>query len=121
MRLRDLFRRSAPPPPPRLRFIGEQDGENERRLKDELRSLLEGEPHIARAYLARVELQSTPTPSVALCLVTNHGDDLRLLGRIDEIFKRLAPGKVFLDVAFLTEVQEAEVRRVCEPFFRRMT
>ncbi len=116
MKLRDLFRRA--PAAPRLRFLGEQDGANERRFKDAVRPLLDADPHVARAYLVRVQLQES-APTVALCLVSDHGDDVALVRRIDGVFKTLAPGGAALDVAFLTAVQEPEVRRVCAPFFQR--
>lgn len=119
MGFRDWFRK---PPPSRIEsrieFIGEQDGENERRFKAQLLPLLEKESHIQRAYLARVGLQSADAPSVALCLVSTSGEDIALVKRIDELFRSFAPGNVFLDVGFLTPRQEDALARVCPPFYQ---
>lgn len=119
MSLRDFFRRTPPARvEPRIHFVGEQDGENERRLKNELRPLLEQEAGVQRAYLVRVTIPPGEASSVVLGLVSD-GENIPLLTRIDEVFKKLAPANVFLDVAFLTEAQEADVSRVCQPFYRR--
>jgi len=53
-----------------------------------------------------------------LCLVTDH-EDPGLVKRLASLFETLAPGGVFLDVAFLNEAQEVDVARVCSAFYRR--
>ncbi|HEX9483565.1 MAG TPA: enhanced serine sensitivity protein SseB C-terminal domain-containing protein [Gemmatimonadaceae bacterium] len=122
MGFRDWFRRSPPSrTEPRIEFVGEQDGEGERRLKAELLPLLAQYAEIERAYLARIGFQPGDASSVALCLITRHGDNQALVRRIDEVFKRLVPANVFLDVAFLTALQEEDVNRVCRPFYHRAT
>lgn len=100
----------------RLEFLYEQDGENERRLKNAIRPVL-AEHQISRAYLARVAFDPSTSPSVALCLVSPMGDDTALVERIATVFKSMASGGIFLDVTFLTPEQEEDLRRVCPPFY----
>ena len=120
----DRFRRWFREPPPartesRVEFVGEQDGPNERLLKERLGPVLREASHIQRAYLARIGFQPSDSPSVALCLVSSTGDDIDLVKHVDDVFKTIAPRNVFLDVAFLTAKQEEDVARVCSPFYRR--
>jgi hypothetical protein len=103
----------------RIEFLGEQDGENERRLKDELRPLLEEHGGIERAYLVRAGLQSADQPSVVLCLISRSGDDPSLVRRIAAVFEQLAPPNVYLDVGFLTAEQEKSVQSVCRTFYQK--
>ena len=120
MGLRDFFRRTPPArQEPRIEFVGEQDGENERRLKSQLAPVLQQHADVERAYLARVGFQPTDRPSVVLCLATSAGENLKVLRQIEEVFRTIAPANVFLDVAFLTAAQEEDVSRVCPPFYRR--
>ncbi len=56
--------------------------------------------HIKSAYLARIGFAPTDPPSVALCLVSDSGEDLVLVKRIGEIFRTHAPKNVFLESSF---------------------
>ena len=117
---RDWFRKTpAGRVVPRVEFIGEQDGENERELKARLEPLLARDPRIQRAYLARAGFEPAEATSVVLCLISSSGDDSELLKQIDAVFRTLAPPNAFLDVAFLTEAREEDVARVCRPFYQR--
>ena len=118
--LRDWLRGKPPSRvEPRLEFVGEQDGENERKLKALLLPLLAQHGHIVRAYLARAGFQPGDPMSVVLCLIGPDTEDGSLLHGIQSAFHTLAPSNVFLDIAFLTEAQERDVARVCPPFFNR--
>ena len=122
MGFRDFFRRRFDVRREhRLEFLHEQDGEQERRVKNALEPLLIDTRTIARAYLARVGFEPGAAPSVALCLVSDIGDDTALVRRVSEVFRPLAPPNVFLDVVFLTAAQEEDLRRVCPPFHSRAT
>jgi hypothetical protein len=115
--IRDFFRRHFQVRrEDRLEFLHEQDGENERRLKDAIRPLL-AEHQISRAYLARVAFDPSTSPSVALCLISPLGDDAALVERIATVFKAMASGGIFLDITFLSLEQEEDLRRVCPPFY----
>ena len=76
--------------------------------------------HIKSAYLARIGFAPTDPPSVALCLVSDSGEDLVLVKRIGEIFRTHAPENVFLDVVFRAPSEEEDVSRVCRPFYRNV-
>ena len=120
MGFRDWFRkRTASRVESRIEFIHEQDGENERRLKAQLLPLLVEAPHIQRAYLARAGFQPADATSVVLCLISTTGADESLIQRLGELFPKIVPPNVFLDIAFLTDAQEEDVARVCPPFYRR--
>ncbi len=120
MGLRNWFRKKPPSRiEPRLEFLGEQDGENERRLKALLVPLLAQHAHIVRAYLARAGFQPDAPTSVVLCLIGPDQEDLSLLDEIQTAFHTLAPSNAFLDIAFLGDAQEPDVSRVCVPFFVR--
>ena len=72
-----------------------------------------------RAYLARAGFQPTDPASVVLCLIGPDVDSASLLEGVQAAFHTLAPSNVFLDIAFLTAEQEADVARVCPPFYAR--
>jgi SseB protein C-terminal domain len=120
MGLRDWFRRKPPSRfEPRLEFVGEQDGENERKLKALLLPVLARHEHITRAYLARAGFQPGDPTSVLLALIGPDKEGVGLLDGIQSAFHTLAPSDVFLDIAFLTDAQEADLARVCRPFYQR--
>lgn len=119
MGLLDWFRKRPPfRIEARLEFLGEQDGENERRLKTLLIPLLARHHHIARGYLARAGFRPGDPVSVVLFLIGPDRAD-GLLADIQAAFHTFAPRDVFLDVAFLTDAQEADLSRVCPPFYVR--
>jgi len=97
-----------------VRFVGEQDGEPERLLKNALVAELLGVPELKCAYLARVEYPDGV--HVALCLAAP--EDPRLLERIGARFAEIFGRHEHLDILFLGPSQEAELRRVCTPFHR---
>ena len=100
---------------PRVRFLWEQDGPNERALKTRLSDLFKSHPHVSRAYLAHVEYDDgSSTHEVALCLAAP--DDQHLVRQIGAIFRELTGKGVRLDILFLTQTQEEEVQNVCKPF-----
>ena len=101
---------------PVIRFVGEQDGPPERQLKETLSTVFRGRD-VARAYLARVTYEDPSNPAVALCI--SGPDDPELVKLIQECFVQLFNRSVFLDIMFLSDVQEAEARTVCRPFYER--
>lgn len=98
-----------------LDFIGEQDGEPERRLKFELKTLLRTEPTVARAYLAKIS--SNGERGVALCLVTGDGGVEAIVPRIGALFARQFSTAMHLDVIDPSAEQEARLAAVCQPFY----
>jgi hypothetical protein len=101
--------------PADIRFVGEQDGPPERDLKKRISSLLERAPAVERAYLARVEYTKPPGKAVVLCIRSD--EDLSLVKAIQGAFASMFGRDVSLDILFVDAAQEAEVARVCRPFF----
>jgi len=70
-----------------------------------------------RAYLAQVKYGEEANPNVALCMDSEHGEDDGLVDDIASLFCRMFGPNEHLDVLFLTESQEIQIRKVCCPFF----
>jgi hypothetical protein len=109
---RALKRREGP-----TEFLGQHNGPVEETLKRELILEFATRPVIRRAYLANVRFQPQEEPSMALCIVSSRPDDTSLVVRIGEIMRRRFDKDVPLDVLFLSADQEADLARVCSPFF----
>ena len=101
----------------RVEFLGEQSGSVEDLLKRDLIFEFATRPDIRRAYLARVGFQPDAETSAAVCIVSKRPDDRSLVVRIGDIFRRRFGKDAILDVLFLTPEQEADVERVCRPFY----
>lgn len=101
---------------PQVKFIGEQDGPPERKLKTALGALFKDEAQILKAYLAIAEYTDGAV-NVALCLRTTAEPDEKIVHRVSEVFGALFNGKVHLDIMFLSPVQEDALGKVCNPFY----
>lgn len=101
----------------RIEFLGEQDGPSERDLKVALRGELERHAAIKRAYLARIGFAPAASPTVALCLVPTSAEDAAIVKAVGKIFEGQFASGVPLDILFPSVDQEADLRRVCRPFF----
>ena len=102
-----------------VRFVGEQDGPIERRLKADLLTVLNARPNIKSAYLARVAYDNNPkAQEVALALRSVSGDDRDLVPQVGECFARYFRRDVHMDILFLSDHQETEVGAVCAPFYK---
>ena len=113
-------------------FICEQNGEVECDFKSAVSGLVNKLGCKARAYLARVYYSqehsfgpklvdecriSTQTnqPHVALCF-SSEGDHQGLMGGATKIFKDIFSTNEHLDIIFLDDNQERNIRKVCCPF-----
>jgi hypothetical protein len=106
-------------PVPDIEFLGEQDGQVERQLKDALAALLRREPTVDRAYLARVRYDGT-TSGVVLGLLTDGDDESEaLVGQVGTAFASIFDAKTHLDVIFLTDQRDTDIRRVWAAFYER--
>ena len=103
----------------RVEFLGEQSGSVEDLLKRDLILEFATRPDIQRAYLAKVGFQPQNETSVALCVVSTRPEDRSLIMRVGEIFRRRFAQEVAPDILFLTADQEADIARVCAPFYSR--
>jgi hypothetical protein len=102
-----------------VEFLGEQNGEVVETLRRELLIEFVTRPDIQRAYLARVGFPPGDETSAALCVVSARPDDRSLIVRIGEILRRRFGKEPALEVLFIGAEQEAQLARVCAPFYRR--
>lgn len=103
----------APP-----RFLGEQNGLHEQRLKQALADLLKREATVAKAWLCRIAYDDDTT-GVALGLKTDRGEREQLVERIGAIFASMFNRDAHLDVIFLSDRRHAEIEKVCPAFYQR--
>jgi hypothetical protein len=101
----------------RIEFLGEQDGVGERELKASLQATFRHHPEVLRAYLARIGFSPAAEPSVALCLACKDADRSRIMDDVGQVFGLLFSSENHLDIVFLNEEQEDDLKRVCAPFF----
>jgi hypothetical protein len=100
-------------------FLGEQDGPAEQRLKEALAVVLGLGASVTRAYLARV-VYDDKTSGVMLGLLTDDDKDSeKLAGQIGKTFAALFKTSADLDIVFLSDERDAEIRKACPPFYDR--
>lgn len=104
-----------------IRFLAEQDGPPERKLKEPLVALLFEDSAVESAYLVQAELSrgTTKEGSVVLGIRRPRSDSPELRKRIGSVFAAIFAKTCFMDVAFLTPENECDVAAVAEPFYRR--
>ena len=117
--IRDFFLRRFPVErrEPRVEFLGEQDGQSERELKELLAAEFARRSTVERAYLARLGFAPDAPPSVGLCLVSTSRDDIELVTACAKIFRDLFNSAMALDIVFISAEQEADLARVCAAFY----
>ena len=98
-----------------VQFLGEQDGAPERLLRGRLAEFFQRDKSVHRAYLARTSLDGQA--SVALCVKTQFGADRGIAEKIGAIFAMIFNAAEHLDIIFLSEHQESQLKRVCSAFF----
>jgi SseB protein C-terminal domain len=103
-----------------IQFLGEQDGQPERDLKVLLIDSLKREKQVQRAYLARISSGGHKQITVALCVWANADSDHSAIVKVvSDAFASVFHTSQFLDIMFLSDVQEAELRNCCSAFFNR--
>jgi SseB protein C-terminal domain len=116
-------RKSSRPPeivtPPVIKFLGEQDGSIERDLKSRFIDLFDENPTIRRAYLVRTDYGDATGANVALCVKSSAGEDMALVSDVFAIFAEMFGIHEHLDVLFVRDDQEQQLRAVCTPFYER--
>jgi hypothetical protein len=100
-----------------IRFLGEQDGPSERRLKERLADFFPRDRSVSRAYLVRADFGAGKNASVVLGLRTQFGADKGMVEKIGTIFRGAFNAREHLDIVFLTNVQEAQITNCCKPFY----
>lgn len=101
-----------------VEFLCEQDGSPERELKEQLANLFDGANWVTRAYLARVLLDGEKSPgSVALCVRGQPGPSRAFAEQVGKIFGPLFGRHECLEILRLRPEEEAELVKVCKPFW----
>lgn len=98
-------------------FTGEQDGKLERELKSKLNQVFLNSGKPIRAYMVKVERAYGQHSSVSLCIKTNNNSDEEILIKCTDVFKSTLLKDLCLDVLFITQMQEYEIRKLCCPFY----
>ena len=99
-----------------VKFVAEQDGASEQRLKSSLRNLFSSVPNVRTAYLARVDYGDPAAYEVALCVRTETPDE-SLIKTIGDVFADHFGSHQHLDILFLGDSQERDLIQVCQPFY----
>jgi hypothetical protein len=68
--------------------------------------------------VARAEHGDEADAHVTLCLKCSFAANQSLLGKLGDIFAAMFGSHEHLDIVFLREAQERELRLVCAPFYR---
>jgi hypothetical protein len=118
--------------PQHVQFVGEQDGAPERELKEKLASSLRP-MGVRKAYLAVVSYDERKAPqntagdgaaalNVALCLSLEDTASGRhnIVERASHEFAAMFGPTQHMDIIFLTDQQEAALKKVCRPFYMAM-
>ena len=100
------------------RFIAEQDGSTERDLKAAFVKVFREEPTVERAYLALAEHGDGTGAHVTLAIKSSFGEDPLLVRKLMSIFSEMFNSREHLDLMFIREDQEHQLREVCTPFYR---
>lgn len=100
----------------KIEYLAEKTGPTEDDLKKSLAPVLLKYSDVERAYLAVISTDGRKTLSVALCLAPEK-DDQKLVREVGEIFHQMFGKGQFLDMMFLSQDAESEIRRVCLPFY----
>ena len=103
----------------RVEFLGEQDGGPESKFKAAVLPVLSRNETVKRAYLARVGFQPHAAKSVALCLAGSLEIPPVLLRELANTFAQQFNSASALDILGVSPEQEADLRRVCAPFYKR--
>ena len=102
-----------------IKFSGEQDGAAEHDLKVRFIELFRHEPTVERAYLARADYGDATGIHVALSVKSSVGEDKSLNPKVAGIFGAMFGSHEHLDLLFIREDQEEELRLVCAPFYHQ--
>lgn len=101
----------------KVRFVTEQIGIPENEFKENVVRLFQTQNKALRAYLVQVEYGETKDFNVAFCISLASGEDQKLVTDIASVFHRMFGTHEHLDIFFLSDIKEIELRKVCCPFF----
>lgn len=98
-----------------VRFVAEQDGPAEQRLKLILADLFGRTHAVTRAYLARADYGVPGQFEVVLGL--RGEEDQEMLAAVGRQFASLFGEDIHMDILFLDDELEAQLHEVCAPFY----
>jgi hypothetical protein len=117
--VRNFFARKQPGPvTPRAGFLGEQ-GAPHYELKARVAQAFKGLPNVRAAYLAR--MSHGESTRLRLCVRTELGFDRCVLRSAETALASLAQEREVVELLFVDEAEERELRRVAAPFYTRRT
>src|SRR5688572_23267782 len=102
----------------KIEYLGEKIGPVEDDLKKGLVAVLEKSADVQRAYLAIISTDGKKSWNVALCLASKKSDE-KLVQELGGVFRRIFGKDQFLDMMFLTDDAESEIRKVCPAFYAK--
>jgi hypothetical protein len=100
-------------------YRGEQVGPFESRLKEKLAAAFVNHGIVRTAYLAHADLGDGSDHNVVLGLVAPGCDRPNIVEQVERAFASLFHGSQHLDILFLDQGGEPDIRKVCRPFFER--
>ncbi len=104
----------------RYRFMRGPVGYRESELQNELAKFLQNKSQVKAAYFATIEYVSGTFTGPALCLKTSYaGETMDLVEAAGEIFTHWFVEPERMDVTFLTDEQEMDLEKICQPFYAR--
>lgn len=101
----------------KIRFLSEQIGIPENEFKKEIIGLLQNHNNLLRVYLAQVAYDEVKDFNVALCIASVCGEDEKFTHNASSLFCCMFGSHEHLDILYLSVSQEAQLRKVCCPFF----
>ena len=99
-----------------VQFVGEQDGPVEQRVKAAWTPILAATPKVSRAFLVRA-LYADSSQHVVLALCNGGSPDMDLVRALRVPYAAIFSSDCPLDMAFVSAAQEAQIARVCPPFY----
>jgi len=102
---------------PSIRIVGEQDGPAEQKIKTQFSEFLAGTGFQCRAYLVRAKYGSSDELNVALLVRLQSGDSRFVNSGLGRLFHSVFRPDQHLDIMFLSESEEENVKTLVKPFF----
>ena len=100
-----------------LQFLGQQEGLGAELLEAGFRGALLQLPVVSRAYFCKVRYGSENVNRAGVCVVGAKGSEPKVVEALAPVIKRHLDQDYTIDILFLSERQEAEIAKTCEPFY----
>ncbi len=104
-----------------ITFMDEQEGIQERRLKEAVAVLLDLDATVVRAYLVCASYNGAIDGAMLGLLTRDRQESGKLALQMDRAFGALFDTKAHLNVLFLDDEDDAHFANACAPFYSRLT